>query len=239
MSSKDRMITASDNLEEKAQNCDIVLSATEDMCKYCFDLIINELTQHNNNNKNNKNNNNKHLDGFIKSIIPTKSQCPLFVTWDTHKEGDYHLRGCIGTLAPCELRGALGEYAKTSAFRDPRFRPIALHEVPNLRVSVSLLVNYEDCEHCLDWEIGVHGIIINFVHQSKNFSATYLPEVAAEQKWTQQEAIKSLVHKAGFRHKLTHDIQSKIRCTKYQSSKHYLKYDQYAKMTGSGSSSSI
>ena len=109
------------------------------------------------------------MDQGLDSIPPT-AQCPLFVTWDKLKGNDYHLRGCIGTLAPLQLRGALAEYARTSAFRDPRFRPIARHEIHNLRVSVSLLVNYEDCENCLEWEVGKHGIIINFRDDSKQYS---------------------------------------------------------------------
>lgn len=41
-----------------------------------------------------------------------------------------------------------------SAFRDRRFDPIAAHEIPKLKCSVSLLVQYEDGEHHLDWEVG-------------------------------------------------------------------------------------
>jgi len=94
---------------------------------------------------------------------------------------DFELRGCIGTLAPRPLRTAIGEFALTSAFRDGRFNPIDKHELPHLRVAVSLLVNYEECSHVHDWVIGVHGIIITFRHGSADYSATYLPEVAQEQ----------------------------------------------------------
>lgn len=62
------------------------------------------------------------------------------------------------------------------------------------------------------------------------FIATFLPEVAKEQNWTQQETIIQLVYKSGFRHKLTPEIQSKIHCTRYQSSKHYLTYEEYVTM---------
>ena len=137
------------------------LSATEEMCKYCFDVLIKELHQQ----RNITTNSIQDLDS-----IPVGARCPLFVTWDKRKETEYTLRGCIGTLAPRELRTALSEYARISAFKDPRFRPVSLHEVPCLRVSVSLLVNYEDCENCLDWVVGVHGIIINFDYRSQSYS---------------------------------------------------------------------
>jgi len=103
-------------------------------------------------------------------------RCPLFITWDkmrhTHDDEvhSFALRGCIGTLSAQPLRTALREYALTSAFRDRRFNPISPDEVPLLRVSVSLLVNYEDCEHCHDWEVGRHGILIKFVHEGSSYS---------------------------------------------------------------------
>jgi len=100
---------------------------------------------------------------------------------EEEEDVDFELRGCIGTLAPRPLRTAIGEFAITSAFRDGRFNPISKHELPHLRVAVSLLVNYEECRHVHDWTIGIHGIIITFRHGSADYSATYLPEVAKEQ----------------------------------------------------------
>lgn len=214
---------SNDNNEEQE-----ALSATDEMCKYCFDVLIDTLTDNPTITK-------EDIEKGIESSIPKSTMCPLFVTWDKQKYNNsiYNLRGCIGTLAPRQLRYALGEYAKTSGLHDPRFQPISISEIPSLRVSVSLLVNYEECEHCLDWEVGVHGILINFDHQLQNYSATFLPEVASEQKWTQQETIRYLVEKSGFRHKLTPEIQSTIRCTRYQSSKQYMTYEQYRNTAGS------
>ena len=45
-----------------------------------------------------------------------------------------------------------------------------------MAVDVSMLVHYEDCKDALDWEVGKHGILIDY----KGYSATYLPEVAPE-----------------------------------------------------------
>lgn len=53
----------------------------------------------------------------------------------------------------------IGDYALTSALKDCRFDPVSLDEVKHLRVAVSLLVKYEECS---DWNVGTHGIIINF-----------------------------------------------------------------------------
>ncbi|KAL7528226.1 hypothetical protein ACHAXR_002335 [Thalassiosira sp. AJA248-18] len=153
-----------------------------------------------------------------------------------HDDSDYDLRGCIGTLAPKPLKYALAEFAITSALHDQRFDPIAISELPFLRVGVSLLVKYEECKDCLDWQVGVHGIIIKFEsmkkgkgrEQQRTYSATYLPEVAYEQRWSQEEAVISLVRKAGYRGVISDDLLAQICCTRYQSSKYRLSYQEYA-----------
>jgi uncharacterized protein (TIGR00296 family) len=206
------------------------------MCVHCFDVVIHELLS------SSSTIDMTNMDSLLESIPPS-TQCPLFVTFDikTNNSNDnnnnndidaYHLRGCIGTLSPRELRPSIGEYAKISAFRDHRFNPISIQEVPSLRVAVSLLVDYEECNHCHDWNVGVHGIIIHFTVHAQKFNATYLPEVAAEQGWSQQDAIVSLIQKAGYRRKITQDLLSSIQCTRYQSSKVRLTYDRYVTMTG-------
>ena len=168
---------------------------------------------------------------------------------DIAEKADYDLRGCVGTLSPKSLQYALSEFAVTSALHDHRFDPISLRELPYLRVGVSLLVKYEVCDHCLDWEVGVHGIIIKFDHNiidkrgierrgggrgdtTATYSATYLPEVAFEQKWTQQETVLSLVRKAGYRGVITDELLVRIRCTRYQSSKYQRTYQEYVMHRG-------
>jgi hypothetical protein len=69
-----------------------------------------------------------------------------------------------------------------SAFKDSRFSPITADELSKLHVSVSILTNFEDAEDHMDWEVGTHGIRIEF-HSDRGSrrTATYLPEVATEQ----------------------------------------------------------
>lgn len=57
-------------------------------------------------------------------------------------------------------------------------------EIDRLSVCVNLLTKYEDGENWLDWEVGKHGIIIEFEepsHRGNKYCATYLPDVAEEQ----------------------------------------------------------
>jgi len=63
-------------------------------------------------------------------------------------------------------------------------------------------------------------------------SATFLPEVAQQQGWTQNETIAQLVRKAGYHGELTADLLAAIHCTRYQSSKHRLTYDAYIEIIG-------
>ncbi len=69
-----------------------------------------------------------------------------------------------------------------SAMKDSRFNPVARDELPRLHVSVSILCHFEDAAGFLDWEIGVHGIRIEFFNErGVKKTATYLPEVPPEQ----------------------------------------------------------
>ena len=115
-----------------------------------------------------------------------------------------------------------------SALRDRRFNPIEPVELPQLECSVSLLTNYESAQHYKDWEIGTHGIMIHFSSENRDYSATYLPEVASEQQWDHDTTIESLMRKAGYRqHTIPQALKDTIKVTRYQSSKISLTYPQY------------
>lgn len=120
---------------------------------------------------------------------------PVFVTWTTGKEKD--LRGCIGTFNQDSLEKNLIQYSYYAAFKDTRFPPISIKEVKSLNCGVSLLVNFEEAQHALDWEVGKHGITIDFSHNGRKHHGTFLPEVAGDRDWDHKTTLKHLVHKAG------------------------------------------
>lgn len=189
------------------------LRASEDHCVYCFDVLSYHLSE--------------NQDEFPKAPFDISISCPLFIT--LHKSNQ--LRGCIGTLSPCSL-SKMQDYVYSSAFRDRRFEPVTAEEMPFIDLSVSLLVEYETGDHCLDWEVGKHGIIIELIENNKSYEATYLPEVALEQRWTQEEAVKSLLKKAGYKNKVSSQVFQNIKLTRYQSSKHNITYQQYLSIKG-------
>ncbi|KAM7263237.1 hypothetical protein ACFE04_000920 [Oxalis oulophora] len=163
--------------------------------------------------------------------------CPLFVTWKkVVNGGEPRLRGCIGTLEARDLINGFRDYALTSALRDRRFSPIQSKELPLLECTVSVLSDYETANNYLDWEVGKHGIIIVFTDPEHNTrrNATYLPEVAAHEGWTELEAINSLIRKSGYTGTITESLRKSIRLTRYQSTiftMHYSEYVSYVKET--------
>ena len=189
------------------------VEASPSMCRHAWDVINAELAK----------------TAEPDPPFPCQGSSPMFVTWDTvdGKTGRASLRGCIGTLSPCSL-SSVGYYAKRSAFKDRRFKPIAAKELSSLRVSVSLLVKYEKAKDAFDWELDRHGIIIEFADSSsRHYSATYLPHVAQEQGWNHEQALRSLVKKSGYTGKLTMEQLLNLGTTRYQSSKQRMTYAEW------------
>ncbi|TKY86890.1 hypothetical protein EX895_004178 [Sporisorium graminicola] len=58
-------------------------------------------------------------------------------------------------------------------------------------------------------------------------TATYLPDVIPDQGWTKQEAIDSVIRKAGFNGRITDDIRNSLRVRRYRSEKVQCTYADY------------
>jgi len=196
------------------------LEATIEMVIYCWAALLAALKQ-------------RKL-----SMVPTFSdgEAPLFVTWTTMQGvpsgEDADLRGCIGCLEPIGLHKGLVEYAETSAFRDRRFTPIRDNEVPYLVCEVNLLTRFEEAARWDDWVVGTHGIILEFRHQGRRFSATYLPHVAKQQGWDVVQTVDSLARKAGWQGPVDDALRSVMHVTRYQSSASELSWADFCLHTG-------
>jgi len=57
--------------------------------------------------------------------------------------------------------------------------------------------------------------------------ATFLPEVAAEQKWDKKTTMMHLLRKGGFGERFSESILEQIKLQRYQSGKAQLSYAQY------------
>jgi len=188
---------------------------TQAAVAYCFDCLFQAFD--------------KNAPVIPPQTTPTEKY-PMFITWKK-QDGDeksWRLRGCIGTFGAQDLVTGLKKYAHTSAFKDSRFKPISTSEVPLLSCKVSFLVKFEAGKDCYDWVVGLHGIQIDFTDsKGGSYSATYLPEVAAEQGWNQKESIVELVAKSGYTGPVTAQLCARIKLTRYQSLHAGLTYSEY------------
>ena len=116
---------------------------------------------------------------------------PAFVTL-RHRE-TRALRGCIGQVTS---RGPLVEsvmkMAVAAGTEDPRFPPVELDELSDLRFEISALTPLEpiDAESV---EVGRHGLVIE--HQGR--SGLLLPQVPVEQGWSREQFLTAVCRKAG------------------------------------------
>ncbi|KAI8055776.1 AMMECR1 domain-containing protein [Syncephalis plumigaleata] len=214
---------------------------TEKHCVYCFDVLYSHFDP-----------------THVVVADFKDDAYPLFVTWKIRKQvvttasvnkrgkvldleeeeeeeenndsndDNMQLRGCIGNFTAQSLHRGLREYALTSALKDRRFSPISHKELPYLSCSVSLLTDFITGDNYLDWEIGTHGVWIEFKDDyGHRCTATYLPEIAEEQEWTKEETIRSLLRKGGYRGKITAEKLASVKLTRYQSKKYSLSYKKY------------
>uniref|UniRef100_A0A0C9S2N1 TSA: Wollemia nobilis Ref_Wollemi_Transcript_18842_1296 transcribed RNA sequence n=1 Tax=Wollemia nobilis TaxID=56998 RepID=A0A0C9S2N1_9CONI len=189
-----------------------MVSASEEMVVYCFDTLVSHYTSE-----------------HVPPPAFDEGQHPLFVTWKkVINGGEPRLRGCIGTLVAQGLVNGFKDYALTSALHDRRFPPIQAKELPQLECTVSILTDYESAANYLDWEVGKHGMILDFTDpDNKSRSATYLPEVAAQEGWTKIETIDSLMRKSGYNGPITESLRKRVHITRYQSTLYTMHYSEY------------
>ncbi|ODQ65145.1 hypothetical protein NADFUDRAFT_25742 [Nadsonia fulvescens var. elongata DSM 6958] len=189
---------------------------------FAFEVIVAKLKAHKP----------KSLSKFIKackipkSELVTQPSCPLFVTWEIGPNED--LRGCIGTFTNIELEQGIKRYAAYAAFEDSRFSPIQVKHLSELKCDVTILTDFETCNDAYDWTVGVHGIRINFLHLGKTHSATFLPSVAIEHEWDQEETLMHLVRKSGCKvdHQTIINMPS-FHISRYQGRKHGASWSDY------------
>lgn len=68
----------------------------------------------------------------------------------------------MGTFVPSKLSENVLRFAYISGFKDPRYPPISKEENSLLSVYVSVLHSFEPIEDAFDWDLGTHGINIEF-----------------------------------------------------------------------------
>lgn len=74
---------------------------------------------------------------------------------------DGELRGCMGTVEPCQssLAKEIIANAVSAAVHDPRFLPVEAHELPDLDYTVDVLQPAEECS-VEDLDVKRYGVIV-------------------------------------------------------------------------------
>ena len=81
----------------------------------------------------------------------------LFVA--IYKQGE--LRGCMGTILPVlPIWQACMENARSAAYKDPRFVPLAIHELDHMGFEITLVDMPRPLSHISQLEKGIHGLIL-------------------------------------------------------------------------------
>ena len=121
---------------------------------------------------------------------PLELIAPCFVS--LYEKGG-KLRGCIGTLESSDsLLNCVQHYAKCAAFQDPRFRPLELQELPNIKIGISVLGPMVPLKDFQTIEVGKHGLVVSHA----NRRGVLLAKVPVEFGWKQEEFIRRTCEKA-------------------------------------------
>jgi hypothetical protein len=119
------------------------------------------------------------------------SKMGAFVTLQEHGE----LRGCIGNLVGSQpVYLTVRDMAIEAAVGDPRFMPVKLPELKDIKIEISVLSPLERVDSADKIKMGTHGVLIR-----RGFSSgVFLPQVATETGWSKEEFLSNLCsHKAG------------------------------------------
>lgn len=124
------------------------------------------------------------------------------------------LRGCIGTLEPHRALGMdVALNARAAAYRDPRFGPVTVTEIPRLQLEVSLLSPQTRFEFTSEADAlsklrpGIDGLCFIF----REMRSTFLPQVW-ESLPDPREFLCELKRKAGLPSSFWHE---EVRLTRY------------------------
>lgn len=133
------------------------------------------------------------LELDLSAIVDSELHRPAgaFVTLHT-AEGD--LRGCIGTIQPvAPLVHAVASNAVNAAFRDPRFEPLATHELGRIHIEISVMSPIVEVVDVEEIVVGRDGLIIS----QHGRAGLLLPQVAAEYGWDRETFLQQTCRKAG------------------------------------------
>lgn len=147
--------------------------------------------------------NNKKIPEFKVSSENLKKRYGVFVTLEKFGE----LRGCIGYIEGIKpLYEGVIDNAINAALRDPRFPPVSLRELKDIKIEITILSPFKKIEDINKIVVGRHGIFIK-----RGFSqGLLLPQVATEYGWDRETFLKHACLKAGLEPNCYQDKDTEI-----------------------------
>lgn len=104
------------------------------------------------------------------------------------------LRGCVGYSEPLfPLHQTVSRCVRSAATEDYRFPPVQSHELPELRISISVLSALRKVEDVEEIVIGRDGLQV----LAGGHRGLLLPQVAIEQGWDRERFLDGVCRKAG------------------------------------------
>lgn len=104
------------------------------------------------------------------------------------------LRGCIGYASAAKpLYLTVRDTASLAAFRDPRFQPVEVEELPALEYEISVLSPFRRVSGQEQIEVGRDGLLV----KNGKHEGLLLPQVAPEQHWDRSTFLAHTCIKAG------------------------------------------
>jgi AmmeMemoRadiSam system protein A len=104
-----------------------------------------------------------------------------------------NLRGCVGYVLPtASLYRTIADTARSAAFEDTRFWPVAAEELPDLEISLSILSLPQPIQP-EQIEIGRHGLLIS----QGGHRGLLLPQVPGDHGWDRLAFLQQTCKKAG------------------------------------------
>jgi uncharacterized protein len=104
------------------------------------------------------------------------------------------LRGCIGHVeGERPLNQVIADMAIKAATQDPRFPPVSLAELDDIRIEISVLSPVSPLNDVSQIRLGVHGLVI----VSGWRRGLLLPQVPVQFGWNREEFLSGICRKAG------------------------------------------
>ena len=116
------------------------------------------------------------------------------------------LRGCLGQVeSALPLAETVAQMAVAVSRSDPRFEPVAAHELSGLEIEISVLSRMEPIRP-EQIEVGRHGLLV----RRGAFRGLLLPQVAEQYHWSSQRFLEETCVKAGLPRDSWKDAETRV-----------------------------